>query len=295
MGKIKWLGLFLKTTLIINLLFFVFGFVMLFIISDTYGIYASGICSASALFNCIGLVLLIRHHHVGAIVVAVASFVASFGLSITCAGWLSFSFGLFGIYLPYIICILYLGILSMLLIHKRGGISEWSQMDSSFDYAHFRHIYQLSTCLLFSILCITFFFIPDNPESGSDNVDDIKVYISNVSEKRLNSPDITIEEVVSFENSYNINHSVNDREPHIVNRIFALKHLLLVGLMPKIHSKSQFVTICLQHKGSFSHQQQSIIDWFLSLDEEDQLEWNVCDNVNTLSDFRFVIEKKICN
>ena len=266
---------------------------MLFIISDTYGVYAASICSASALSNCIGLTLIIRWHKSGVIFVVITSILSAIALSITCAGWLTYSFGSFGIYLPYIIMVLYIGTLFALLFQKVKGISSWQQMDNSLDLAHFRHIYQLSTVLFLFIFVSAYFVMPPNTETELAEDDDIEKIVANVSQDRLNSPDVTIEEVVSFEKHYNENNAVGNRDNKITNRIFALKHLLLSGLMPDIHNRDNLVNICMIHAGSFSSEQQEIIDWYLGLDVSQQSEWNVCDKVNTLSEFKEIVQNKI--
>lgn len=269
------------------------GIAVLFIISDAYGVYATSICSGAALFNCIGLVLIMRWHKSGVIFVTIASLLSAIALSITCAGWLTFSFGGVGIYIPYIILALYLGLLFVLLFMKVKGESAWHQMDSNLDIEHFRHIYQLSACILLVILGIAFYVMPESTESVLGEEDDIEKILSDVSENRLNSPDVTIEEVVSFEKKYNEKTAIEQRDKKITSRIFALKHLLLSGLMPDVHNRDNFVNICMVHAGSFSEQQQEIIDWYLALDLSLQSEWNICDKVNTLSEFKEIIQNKI--
>lgn len=74
-----------------------------------------------------------------------------------------------------------------------------------------------------------------NLERNEINNDDIAYIIPHVSEKRLDQTTVTIEEVVSFEKSYNSQYEIDKRDVKIVKRIFALKHLLLEGLMPEVH------------------------------------------------------------
>ena len=74
-----------------------------------------------------------------------------------------------------------------------------------------------------------------NLERNEINNDDIAYIIPHVSEKRLDQTTVTIEEVVSFEKSYNSQYEIDKRDVKIVKRIFALKHLLLGGLMPELH------------------------------------------------------------
>lgn len=287
------LSVFLNIVLATNLIIIFVGVVMLFIISDAYGVYAASICSASALFNSIGLTLIMRWHKSGMIFVVIASLPSAILLSITCAGWLTYSFGGIGIYIPYIIMVLYVGILSALLFQKVRGMSSWQQMDNSLDFVHFRHIYQLSTVILLFIFVSAYFIMPPNTETELAEDDEIEKIVANVSQDRLDSPNVTIEEIVSFEKVYNGNNAVGNRDSKITNRIFALKHLLLSGLMPDVHNRDNLVNICMIHAGAFSKKQQEIIDWYLALDVSQQSEWNVCDKVKTLSEFKETVQNKI--
>ena len=287
------LNVYLKFALSANIIIMIVGIALLFITSDAYGVYAASISSSSALFNCIGLTLIMRWHKRGVIFVVIASLLSAISLSITCAGWLTYSFGGIGIYIPYIIMVLYVGILFVLLFKKVRGMSSWQQMDNSLDLTHFRHIYQLSTIILIFIFVSAFFVMPPNTETELAEDDDIEKIVADVSQERLESPDVTIEEVVSFEKVYNENNAVGNRDSKITNRIFALKHLLLSGLMPDVHNRDNLVNICMIHAGSFSPEQQEIIDWYLALDVSQQAEWNVCDKVKTLSEFKETVQNKI--
>lgn len=287
------LSAFLKSLLITNIVILMVGMVILFVTTDAYSVYATSICSASALFNCIGLTLIMRGHKCGVLFVLFPSLLSSVAISVTCAGWLTYSFGGSGIYIPFVIFALYTGILLVLLFQKDGGKSSWQKMDSSLDLAHFRHIYQLSSVILLFIFISAYFVMPTNTESEILEEDDVDTFVSNVSRDRLDSPDITIEEVVSFEKEYNKSTSVENRDKIITCRIYALKHLLLSGLMPDIHDRDNLVNICMIHAGEFSSQQQEIIDWYLTLNIPQQTMWNVCNKVSTLSEFQKTVQNRI--
>lgn len=288
------LGLFLEFALASNVVIMLTGMVLLFLVTDAYGVYAASFCSASALFNCIGLTLVLRWHKCGVILIFLASLLSAIAISITCAGWLTYSFGSWGVYIPYIVFVLYTGILHVLLFQKKMGKSSWKQMDNSFDLAHFRHIYQLSTVIIIFIFVSAYFVMPSNAEPKLvAEEDDIVKVVDNVTPDRLDSPDVTIEEVVSFEKKYNEDTPVDRRDKQITKRIFALKHLLLSELMPDVHNRENLINICMVHAGSYSEQQQEIIDWYMSLDVSQQSEWNVCDKVCTLLEFKETIQKKI--
>ena len=118
------------------------------------------------------------------------------------------------------------------------------------------------------------------------NNDDITHIIPHVSESRLDQTTVTIEEVVSFEKAYNNQYEIDKRDVKIIKRIFALKHLLLGGLMPEVHRADDLKKIMLIHSGEFSNEQQKLLDWFLSLNQSQQECWNICSHVNTLQQFK---------
>lgn len=287
------LSLFLKAALSVNVLVIIIGLIMLFVTNDTYGVYASSICATSALINCIGLILLLRWHYSGAFPIVIASIVSTVSISITCAGWLQYTFGTFGLVIPYFVLSMYLLLLFALLFFKAKGKTAWQQMEAGFDYKHFRHIYQLSTVIIVAIAITAYFVMPNQPEVDVDTEDEISHLIENVSPERLDAADVTIEEVVSFEKQYNDANDVNSRDKNITKRIFALKHLLLSGLMPEIHNRENLVNICMVHAGEFSPEQQAIIDWYLALDISIQEEWNICNKAISISDFKSKIEERI--
>lgn len=287
------LSLFLKAALSVNVLVIIIGFTMLFITNDTYGVYASSICTISALFNCIGLILLLRWHYSGIFPIVIASIVSTVSISITCAGWLQYAFGTFGLVIPYLALGMYLFLLFSLLFFKAKGKTAWQQMEAGFDYKHFRHIYQLSTVIIIAIGITAYCVMPNQPEVNIDSEDEISHLIENVSPERLDATDVTIEEVVSFEKQYNEVNDVNSRDKKVTKRIFALKHLLLSGLMPEIHNRENLVNICMVHAGEFSPEQQAIIDWYLALDISIQDEWNICNKAISISDFKSKIEERI--
>lgn len=287
------LGIYLKSALIFNILLIVGGMAMLFFTSDTYGIYAAAICSISALFNCIGLTLLLRWHSTGLFIVGATSFISAFSLSVTCAGWLNYCFGSIGVFVPYVVFVIYVLSLLLLLLLKNNGKTVWQQMSSGFDFTHFRHIYQLSSIIIVIIVLFAVWEMPKQPEVNADVEDEISHVIKNVPAERLDATDVTIEEVVSFEKQYNDATAVNNRDKNITKRIFALKHILLSGLMPEVHNRENLVNICMVHAGEFSSEQQELLDWYLTLTISAQEEWNVCEKASSIKDFKSKIEARI--
>lgn len=277
---------FARIALILNAIIIIVCAVVLFATTDSYGIYAAGICSISALFNCVGLTLLIRNRYIGLFIVAVASIASSVALSLICNGWLRLCLGDIGYLIPCMVCIIYIGIILILLFIKHKNGNAWKQMVGGLDYAHFRHIYQLSTCVLIGIIVTFYIMMPEDTAIKSFGNDNIEL-------ERLDSPDVTIDEIVSFENQYNESHEVSERDLKISRRIFALKHLLLSGLMPDYHTRDILVNIFMAHAGEYSKEQQMIIDWYLSLPLSDQEEWNICEKAYSLSEFKKHINNRI--
>lgn len=166
-------------------------------------------------------------------------------------------------------------------------------MNAGFDYSHFRHIYQLSFVVIVVIVISTVCEMPKQPEVNVDSEDEISEIIKDVPFERLNAADVTIAEVASFEKQYNEANDINSRDKKITMRIFALKHLLLSGLMPEIHNRENLVNICMVHAGEFSPEQQEILDWYLALDISTQDEWNICERATSIKDFKCKIEERI--
>ena len=142
------------------------------------------------------------------------------------------------------------------------------------------------------VACIALFVLPQNIKSESLDNELTEEVFSKVTQEQLDSPDVTIEEVVFFEKSYNETHSAESRDQKILDRIFALKHILLGALMSETHNREGFINICTIHAGGFSPQQQEIIDWYLGLNEAQQEQWEKCQRVTNLSEFKEAVKKQ---
>lgn len=156
-------------------------------------------------------------------------------------------------------------------------------------------VFLISFALIISIAAIVagiaFFVLPQNikSEQASEITEEI---FPEVPQERLDSPEVTIEEVVFFEKSYNESHSAESRDQKILDRIFALKHILLGALMPDVHDRDGLVDICTVHTGEFSPEQQAILDWYFSLDESQQQQWANCERVTNLAEFKEAVKKQ---
>ena len=152
-------------------------------------------------------------------------------------------------------------------------------------------IFALIITIAITIACVAFFVIPETLET--DNQDNANTeFVIDVPQERLDSPDITIEEIVYFEKTYNESHSAESRDQKILDRIFALKHILLGALMSDVHDRKGLVDISTVHAGEFSPQQQAILDWYFALDDSQQEQWKNCKRVATMSEFKEAVEKQ---
>lgn len=287
------LDCYLKASLTANIFSIVFGLYFLFESHDRYGVFASAIFSISSIVNSIGYTHLLRWRYVGLGFVLTGCISSTIAVSLTCASWLSCNFGPIGIYLPFILLVANIGILFVLMAQKHQGKSAWANMEAGMDVRHFKHIYQLSSVVCVFIIAITCFVMPESTESDDDNSVSAMQTYNHVQKERLDAVDININELVAFEEEYNSRYQPNTRNDKISKRIFALKHLLLGGLMPELHNRESLERICKVHDGAFSREQQEILDWFLALDRPEQEEWNICPQAATLKEFKSLMERRI--
>lgn len=281
----------LKVFLTFNIVGVLVCIAILLLSIDTYGVFASSIGVITALANSIGLTLLIRWRYIGFYIMLPVGIISTILLMVTCAGWLDNLVGVVGLALPFFGFLIYITTLFVLLHVKTKGRTLWSQMMPGFDWLHFRHIYQSSLVIVVLVIVGTYYLMPQTTEVIHDQENESDVL--DVPLSRLDAADITIEEVVSFEKVYNETNQVNERDEKIVKRIGALKHLLLGELMIDIHSRDNFVNICMIHAYAFSEEQKDIINWFTALEISQQYKWNVCEKVVNLKDFKTVVQNKI--
>lgn len=156
-------------------------------------------------------------------------------------------------------------------------------------------VFLISFALIISIAAIVagiaFFVLPQNISSEQPTETTEEIF-PEVPQERLDSPEITIEEVVFFEKSYNETHNVESRDQKILDRIFALKHILLGALMPDVHDREGLLDIYTVHEGEFSPEQQAILDWYFALDEHQQEQWKNCKRVTNMSEFKEAVKQQ---
>jgi hypothetical protein len=167
-------------------------------------------------------------------------------------------------------------------------------MSDGADIRHFRHIYQLTTTLLLLTVGLMFYL----PTTKHEDTPDIKIEKAIVSTREasyelLDSANVTLDEVISIEPM--IDSIPTNLQLKYNKRIFALKHLLLSGIMANEHDTKDIINISKVHLGEFSESQQQILDWYLGLPKESQDKWIDCPPVTNLQDFKVKLTETIEN
>lgn len=289
----------LQALLVVSILGFVLGTAWMFITSDACGVYAYGSIAIYCLLNTVGIILIQRWHKVGVwlsmaacLIECCSLFIQGFPLSSVTTPYATID------YLPYVVVVcLFLIITTPLFVLKAQPSSKtiWSQMKGGMDVKHSRHIYQLTSVLLCGVILVMCFYKPsvtsvEKPTKLSDA--DTKVVVQRIiNYTLLDSVNVTLNEIVSVESM--IDSIPTDLQLIYNRRIFALKHVLLSGLMTDKHNTLNLKNIYKIHTGEFSKEQQRVLDWYLSLPQTDQEVWLDCPSVDNLSDFEKEVKQRI--
>lgn len=290
--RAKFISSILRFCIVINILLFVISAAMMFITADAPDVYILGITGCTCLVASVGFQLLSRWQRLGFYVVIGIYLCASVILHLFFGDELS-SFipgSESGELLPFAATGFVLILLLILLFVIRSGKERkncWSQMSNGADTKHFRHIYQLTTVLLLITGGLTFYLA----STKSDNLQDIasaepKTVKREISYQLLDSANVTLDEVIAIENM--MDSIPSDLQPVYKKRVFALKHLLLSGLMATEHDPNDIINIIKIHPGQFSESQQHILDWYLGLPGEIQKEWIYSPPVTNLQEFKLL-------
>lgn len=297
----NFLNAILQVLLAVSLLGFVLSAALMFITSNARGVYAYGSIAIFCLLDAVGITLIQRWHKVGIWLCLVACLIECSSLFILGLPWSSSTsisttinyFPYLAIFFAYIIMVAPLFVLKV----QPSGKTIWSEMRSGMDVKHSRHIYQLTSVLLVGIIITILFYKPsitevEEPSSNfSDSAETVVVPQRTVNYSLLDSANVTLSEIESIETMID---SVPSESQLIYNkRIFALKHVLLSGLMTEAHNVLNLKNICKIHTGDFSTEQQRILDWYLTLPLEEQEVWLDCPSVNNLSDFEKEVKQRI--
>lgn len=201
-------------------------------------------------------------------------------------------------YLLYIIPIsvfIFMVTLLLVLKAKSSGKRIWNEMKGGMDVKHSRHIYQLTSFLLLGVILSMCFYKPSAPvvADPTSEHDDAEIEVAQriINYALLDSVNVTLNEIVSIESM--IDSISLDSQLVYRRRIFALKHVLLSGLMTDKHNTPNLKNIYIIHMGEFSIEQQKVLDWYLALSPSEQEVWLDCPSVDNLSDFEKEVKQRI--
>lgn len=282
----------LRALLVLNILIFVSVTIWMFFTSDARDVYVFGTLSCSALIATVGFQLLSRWQRLGFFLVFGVYVCASLILCLIYPDILTTVFGVYGVYVPFAttaFVVILLAVLIFVIKDVKVGKSCWVQMSNGADVKHFRHIYQL-TAILLLITGGLMSYLP-SIKANKTPVEKPGFSTRAISYELLDSANVTLDEVISIESM--IDTIPTDLQLKYNKRIFALKHILLSGIMAKEHDANNIVNICKIHLGEFSDSQQDILDWYNELPNESQLKWSECPPVDNLYDFKVKLNKII--
>ncbi len=284
----------LKTMLLVSILQFVLGLVWMFVTPEADGVYVYATVSLTGLFAAVCYLLMFRWKKLGyygimfdyiALMLAVALW---FHETVeTLWGNDMLQGVLYGVE-ALVLIIIYVMLVIKVGKNKRGLLT---QMSGGVDTAHFRHVYQLSAVLALIVLGLMAFLpttkavVPEpQPEPLIIEPEEPVEQPRPLSYELLDWVDVTLDEVIAIEPM--IDSIPQNLQSEYNHRVFALKHLLLSGLMAQEHNVNDIIYIRKVHLGEFSDSQQQILDWFDALPPESQRKWTICPPVDNLQDFK---------
>lgn len=100
----------------------------------------------------------------------------------------------------------------------------------------------------------------------------------------LDRPDISWEQIQIFEES--VKNVPTDSLIQLKNRITALKHILLICLMPDERKTQSLENAYLIYIDDLSVGQKSILKWYFIQDKRVRRLWEECDGVRSLTEFK---------
>lgn len=284
----------LRALLVLNILKFVSTTTWMFFTSSARDVYLFGTLSCSALIATVGFQLLSRWQRLGFFLVFGVYVCASLVLCLRYPDMLTTTFGMYGVYMPFVttaFVVILLVVLIFIIKDVKVGKSCWVQMSNGTDIKHFRHIYQLTAILL--LITVGLMFYLPTIKANKTSVEKLESTFSAraISYELLDSANVTLDEVISIESM--IDSIPTHLQLKYNKRIFALKHILLSGIMAKEHDANNLLNISKIHLGEYSDSQQDILDWYNELPKESQLKWNECPPVDNLYDFKVKLNKFI--
>lgn len=288
----------LQALLVCYILTFVICMVWMFFTSDACGVYVYGSIAIYSLLSTIGVTLLQRWYRTGGWLILAINIGLNAIINLIFPLWSSVTLGTNHVLLSLLVSLSIVLVITLpLFIFKCKPSNKiiWSEMNDGLDFKHFRHVYQLSCLLILTVGAIMAFKKPVLMSTVIEsNMDDLTVNLPrDIEYSLLDSANITLNEIVVIEGMID---SLPQKSQLIYNRrIFALKHVLLSGLMTDRHNTMNLINICKIHTGDFSPEQQKILDWYISLPKSDQEIWLDCPSVDNLYSFENEIKQRLSN
>lgn len=286
----------LQALLVCYILTFVICMVWMLFTSDACGVYVYGLLALYDLLSAIGVTLLQRWYRTGVWLILAINIGLNVLLNLMFPSWSATILGYSHVLASILISLGIILVIALPLFvfkSKPSNKTIWSEMKDGLDFKHFRHIYQLSFLLILAVSAIMVFKKPKQmPTVIGSNMDNITANLQrNIEYSLLDSANITLKEIVVIEDMID---SLPQKTQLIYNsRIFALKHVLLSGLMTERHNTLNLINICKIHTGDFSSEQQKILDWYISLPKSDQEIWLECPSVDNLYSFENEIKQRL--
>lgn len=290
-------NLIFQVILVICILCFVLCIIGIFIASTTLEVYACGSIATYCLINALGITLILRWNTIGFWISLIAYL---FGCIASFLIW-NYSATITGasaIVMPLVIItsvFITIGLPLFVIRVPLSGKIIWKGMKDGFDIQHSRHIYQLTCFFIAAIGIVMCVYKPDRSalEHVIKHNDPEEIILSQrvADYTLLDSANVTLDEILFVESMIdsipaNLQYKYNKRR-------YALKHILISGLMSDKHNTLNLKNIFKIHSGELSDDQQNILDWYAALPQAEQELWLVCPPVTNLYDFKKELKRNI--
>lgn len=287
----------LQAFLVLSILAFLLCTAWMFITRDACGVYVYGLLALYFLFSAVGFTLVKRWLKIGAPVIIVVNILAIGALEYiffvplngSIDEWRNFMPLLTGLFVSAV------SVLPLFIAKDKSSHDKlWDSMKGGAGIKHFRHIYQLTLIFTLGILAAMLFYKsePTIREPVAQNADVQPAVVKKQKDiSLLDSTKVSLNDVIALEGL--IDSMPADLQLKYNRRIFALKHILLSGLMAEKHNTSNLINICKIHFEDYSPEQQTVLEWFVTLPEEEQALWMECPPVDNISSFEKEVKQRI--
>lgn len=156
----------------------------------------------------------------------------------------------------------------------------------------YSNIYQFGIGFLAVILLVAAIIYFSTVDNRPEN-DQVNYSTASISEVNFNldRPDINWEQIQMFEKS--IKNMPVDSASQLENRLTALKHILLICLMPNEHKTQSLENAYWVYTDDLSVGQKSILKWYFNQDKRVRRLWEECSGARSLAEFKDVVLEKM--